>query len=53
MSKTKATDHSPRFALISGFYKRGTWSKKQVEKAAELGHITAEELAELVGDDAE
>ena len=53
MSKTKATDHSPRFALISGFYKRGTWSKKQVEKAAELGHIPAAARAVSVGDDAE
>ena len=53
MPKTKAAEHSPRFETVKRFYDRGTWPLARVEKAVECGWIPAEELAEIVADDAE
>ena len=44
--------HSPRFALVKSYYERGLWSRARVAKAVECGWITAEEYAEIVGDEA-
>lgn len=42
--------HSPKFALIKGYYDRGLWNKARVAKAVIAGYITSEEYEEITGE---
>lgn len=44
-------EHSPKFDLVKGYYDSGMWGKKAVRNAVAKGWITAEEYAEIVGEE--
>lgn len=47
---SKTIKHSPRFALVAGYYPR-LWNLARVKKAVECGWITADEYAEITGEE--
>lgn len=46
-----APKHSARFDTVKRFYERGTWPLARVTKAVECNWITAEEFAEITGEE--
>lgn len=46
-------EHSPKFELVKHYYDSGEWKKKAVKNAVVKGWITAEEYAEITGEDYE
>jgi len=42
---------SAKFELVRRYYVDGYWDKARVHKAVECGWITAEEYAEIVGEE--
>ena len=54
MAKKKTTVqevvHSPKFALVKGYYDTGKWAKKAVRNAVIKGWITADEYQEITGE---
>lgn len=44
-------EHSEKFYLVKNYYDSGMWKKKAVKNAVVKGWITAEEYAEIVGED--
>ena len=43
-------EHSPKFALVKGYYDNGQWKKAAVKNAVVKGWITAEEYEEITGE---
>ncbi len=43
-------EHSERFELVKYYYDRKLWRKPRVAKAVECGWITADEYAEITGE---
>lgn len=43
--------HSEKYAEVEKYYRLGLWTKQKVKKAVSKGWITAEEYAQITGDE--
>lgn len=51
--RTKAAEHSNRYALVKHYYDRGLWPEARVRKAVTCKWITSDEFKEITGKDYE